>query len=106
MKIINAEKWEVEEAGTKTLIFNNNQVGDTVASELYINPLDNVDIAVTAYVGPDDENGVALKCVDIANYEVKDAITEAGNYMFMVGSFYKVDIDATGTADVLIKYLY
>ncbi len=106
MRIIKTEKWEVEDSGEKTIIFTENKPGDTVASELYINPLDDCSIAVTGYVDKADDTGITLKCVDIAGLEKKDEVTEAGNYLYMVSSYQKVEIAVTGTATILLKWLY
>lgn len=106
MKIINTEVWDVTSSGTKTIKFNENQLGDTSVSELYLNPLSNCTIVVKGFVDSADNTGIVLKCVDIANLEKKSSVTAAGNYCYMVGSYYKVDVAVTGTSKILIKSLY
>lgn len=104
MRIIDCEKWQVASSGTREIVFTSNKSGDNVASEFYVNPLSDCAIAVKGYVSPDDTTGIALKCVDIANMEKKNSITSAGDYLFMVGSFYKVSLSVTGTADIILKW--
>lgn len=106
MKIVNYEHWEVEDSGEKKVVFNRNQLGDTVVSELYVNPESDCTVVVTGYVDEDDTVGQVLKCVDIANLEKMDEVTVAGNYLYMVGSYCDVKIEVTGTSNVNIKELY
>lgn len=106
MKIIKAETWDVTGSGTREILFNKNKIGDVVASELYLNPIADCTIVVKGYVGEDDATGITLKAVDIANLEKKSSVTTAGDYMYLVGSFYKVSVAVTGTAKVQIKYLF
>ena len=106
MKIINSFTWDIESSGEKTIKFNNNNIGDTVASELYLNPLDDCTIEVKGFVSDDDTEGVVLTAVDIAGLEKVSEVTSAGNYLYVVGSYYKVIVSVTGTATVLGKYLF
>ena len=105
MLIHNLETWSVTSAGEKNIKLVNNSTGDRVVSVMYINPLSDCDITVKGFVSDDDTSGIELKCVDIANLSKVDAIESAGNYMFVVEPYYKVNISVSGTADILIKAL-
>lgn len=106
MKIIETGCWEVTNSTTKTINLNRNKAGDTVASELYLNPLTNCTIVVRGFVSDEDNTGIILNCVDIGNLEKVNEVTKAGNYCYIVGSYYKVNINITGTSKVIYKYLY
>lgn len=106
MKIINSEKWSVTSNGSKDLFFNRNKQGDTVASELYVNSLSNCAIVVKGYVSPDDTTGIVLGAFNAATMDKVANVTAAGNYLYMVSSYYKVNIAVTGTSDINLKWLF
>lgn len=105
MRIINHEVWEVTGSGNKIIKLNDGKQGDTISSELYLTPLANCTVVVKGY-SDDADTGRILKCIDIANLEKKDSVSAAGTYCYMVSPFTKVEIAVTGTADVIIEYLF
>lgn len=105
MKIISTEKFTVNSGDEKEIRFNGGQPGDTSVAETYIQTLDDIPFTVTGIV-KENEDGVAMKVVDIANFEKLDSVTTAGLYMILSGSLQSANISFSGSGNVIVKKIF
>ena len=113
MKVGQVIKIDLKGPHTETVLFNNNQRGDTPTEELYLELLDSCSVSAVGY-GLKSSTGIPLKFIDIANLSVAEAVEDPGIYMLMCSALEKVEIsfDANASIDdsitcrALIKTVY
>lgn len=113
MRVGQLKKLSLTGPHTETVIFNNNESGDVVTDELYLELQDDCNVTAVGYALK-GSNGVPIKFVDMANLNVPDEVSSAGIYLLMTSSLEKVEItfdapaslDQTPTVRAIIKTVY
>lgn len=105
MRIFLNETLEVAQDDVKVINFNNGRLGDEPVPELYIESDADIGIVVRSFTNADSE-GVELSAVKIDTLEKVAEVTEAGIYMYLVGSAEKVQITFGGEANIILKACY
>jgi hypothetical protein len=113
MKVGQIKEILLSEPHTEKVYFNNNEPGDMVTDELYIELENDCQVTALAY-GLRASKGVPVKFIDIANLTTCDVIDKAGLYMVMTSALERLDItfnaqdsiDGSTTCKAIIKTVY
>ena len=113
MKVGQIKKLSLTGPHTEVLLFNNNQAGDIVTDDLYMELQDDCEVSAMGYALKSSQ-GIPLKFVKISDFSIPEQLEEAGIYLLMVSSFEKVEItfnappslDDTPTVRAIIKTVY
>lgn len=105
MKVGQIKKLNLSEAHTEVMIFNNNEAGDIVTEELYLELQDDCEVSAIGYALKSDQP-VPLKFIDMAQLKVPDVVDSVGLYLLIVSAFEKVEITFSGACRATIKTVY
>ena len=113
MKVGQVIKLDLKGPHTETVMFNNNEKGDVVTEELYLELMSECQVTAVGY-GLRSSTGVPLKFIDVSSLGIADNVSLPGVYMLMSSAFEKIEIsfDAQASIDdsitcrALIKTVY
>lgn len=103
MKILKVYDLTVS-TGSYTVDLSKNKLGDSIADSVYIQVIDDCDIAVSGAVTKDvDSEPLAVICM--TDLIVKDSIEEAGIYVIDANALSSLTLEVEGTSEIIIKVL-
>lgn len=102
MKISRFEEFEVSGTYKRVVTFNDNDEGDTVTSEIYIEVEDPIVCEAVGFVSLDSP-GVPMSMVRMDTFSTVSKIEDSGIYMVLVGSLARLELNFTGDSKVSIK---
>lgn len=106
MRIKNYKKIEVVGAHEEVLALNGADLGDVVASEVYVELKGDCELAALGTLEGHGSELAPVKLINMGTLEVVDKATVAGIYMIMSGCLSKLTLRFNGNVEAIIKELF